>query len=58
VRDILDDAVRWLADGRDIAVATVVAVRGSAPRELGASLVVAADGALRGMSRAGASRER
>ena len=48
MRDILDDAVRWLADGRDIAVATVVAVRGSAPRELGASLVVAADGALRG----------
>ncbi|WP_431803576.1 XdhC family protein [Microbacterium sp. bgisy203] len=41
MRDILDDAVAWLGSGRAIAVATVVAVRGSAPRELGASMIVA-----------------
>lgn len=48
MRDILDDAVRFLADGRDVAVATVVGIRGSAPRELGASMIVTSDGAVRG----------
>lgn len=48
MRDILDDAVRWLSGGRAIAVATVVGIRGSAPRELGASMIVTADGDLRG----------
>lgn len=48
MRDILDDAVRWLAQGRDVAMATVVDIRGSAPRELGASMIVTPDGEIRG----------
>ncbi len=48
MRDILDDAVRFLEGGVDVAIATVVGIRGSAPRELGASMVVTADGRIRG----------
>ncbi|WP_129843102.1 XdhC/CoxI family protein [Streptomyces sp. RFCAC02] len=39
---------RWTAEGRDWAAATVTAVRGSAPRLPGATLAVAADGAVAG----------
>ncbi|WP_078940590.1 XdhC family protein [Streptomyces cellulosae] len=42
--DIADELNRWLEDGRDFAVATVVAVSGSAPRGPGAALAVDADG--------------
>ncbi|MFE6776225.1 XdhC family protein [Streptomyces sp. NPDC057702] len=42
--DIADELARWYARGRDFAVATVVSVSGSAPREPGAALAVAADG--------------
>ncbi|MGW0421095.1 XdhC family protein [Streptomyces sp. NPDC003015] len=42
--DIADELNRWLEEGRDFAVATVVAVSGSAPRGLGAALAVDADG--------------
>jgi xanthine dehydrogenase accessory factor len=42
--DIADELERWLAEGRDFAVATVVAVSGSAPRGPGAALAVDADG--------------
>ncbi|MEV1011071.1 XdhC family protein [Streptomyces sp. NPDC049881] len=48
---MLDLAVtlrRWAAEGRDFAVATVTAVEGSAPRDPGAALAVAADGAVAG----------
>lgn len=48
MREILDDAIRWLADGAPIAIATVVGVRGSAPRGLGAAMVVSAAGQVRG----------
>lgn len=41
MRDVLEDAVAWFDAGRDVAVATVVGIRGSAPRELGASMIVA-----------------
>jgi xanthine dehydrogenase accessory factor len=42
--DIADDLHRWVEQGRDFAVATVVAVGGSAPRLPGAALAVDADG--------------
>ncbi|WP_344097192.1 XdhC family protein, partial [Streptomyces stramineus] len=46
--DLADELCRWCDEGRDFAVATVVAVRGSAPRPPGASLAVDADGAVIG----------
>ncbi|MEA2498673.1 MAG: xanthine dehydrogenase accessory factor [Actinomycetota bacterium] len=48
MRDILDDVLDWLAQGKDVAVATVVAVAGSAPRAPGSSLAVSADGVVAG----------
>ncbi|MEU6609709.1 XdhC/CoxI family protein [Streptomyces shenzhenensis] len=42
--DIADELNRWVERGRDAAVATVVAVGGSAPRLPGAALAVDADG--------------
>ncbi|RSN61779.1 XshC-Cox1-family protein [Streptomyces sp. WAC 04229] len=42
--DIGDELNRWVEQGRDFAVATVVAVGGSAPRQPGAALAVDADG--------------
>ena len=42
--DIADELDRWVEQGRDFAVATVVAVGGSAPRRPGAALAVDADG--------------
>ena len=40
MRDILPTLVRWQADGRRVAIATVVERRGSAPRDPGASLAL------------------
>ncbi|MFF0160316.1 XdhC family protein [Streptomyces sp. NPDC005263] len=42
--DIANELNRWLEEGRDFAVATVVAVSGSSPRGPGAALAVDADG--------------
>ncbi|MEU6097264.1 XdhC/CoxI family protein [Streptomyces sp. NPDC047079] len=42
--DIAEDLHRWSEQGRDFAVATVVAVGGSAPRQPGAALAVDAEG--------------
>ncbi|MGW3494363.1 XdhC family protein [Streptomyces sp. NPDC001020] len=42
--DIAEELSRWAEQGRDFAVATVVAVGGSAPRGPGAALAVDADG--------------
>ncbi|MFF3482628.1 XdhC family protein [Streptomyces sp. NPDC002701] len=46
--DIAEELHRWAERGRDFAVATVVAVGGSAPRQPGAALAVAADGTVIG----------
>ncbi|MFI1972313.1 XshC-Cox1-family protein [Streptomyces cinnamoneus] len=46
--DIAAGLHRWCEEGRDFAVATVVAVRGSAPREPGAALAVDAAGTVLG----------
>ena len=40
MRDILPTLARWHADGRRVALATVVERRGSAPRDPGASLAL------------------
>ncbi|MEV1024775.1 XdhC/CoxI family protein [Streptomyces sp. NPDC050264] len=42
--DIAEQLDRWVREGRDFAVATVVAVGGSAPRQPGAALAVDSEG--------------
>ena len=42
--DIAEELHRWVEQGRDFAVATVVAINGSAPRQPGAALAVDTDG--------------
>lgn len=42
--DIAEELNRWVEQGRDFAVATVVAVSGSAPRQPGAALAVDSEG--------------
>ncbi|MGW7268574.1 XdhC family protein [Streptomyces sp. NPDC054842] len=46
--DIADELARWAAEGREFAVATVVAVGGSAPRGPGAALAVDSAGTVIG----------
>ncbi|MEU1450132.1 XdhC family protein, partial [Streptomyces mirabilis] len=46
--DIADQLSRWCEQGRTFALATVVAVHGSAPRQPGAALAVDVDGAVIG----------
>lgn len=46
--DVLVTAERWLAEGRRVALATVVETWGSAPRPVGSHLVIDADGAFEG----------
>ncbi|MEU9592656.1 XdhC/CoxI family protein [Streptomyces sp. NPDC048193] len=46
--DIAEELHRWVEQGRDVAVATVVAVGGSAPRPPGAALAVDAEGTVIG----------
>ena len=46
--EILQQAARWRADGRGVALATVVKTWGSSPRQPGAKLAVADTGAFIG----------
>ncbi|MEY9863034.1 xanthine dehydrogenase accessory factor [Catenulispora sp. GAS73] len=48
MRDITEDLHAWHTAGKAYAVASVVAVKGSAPRELGAALAVDAEGTVVG----------
>ncbi|WP_331766912.1 XdhC family protein [Embleya sp. NBC_00896] len=48
MRDIAPELAVWQHEGRDYALATVVAVTGSAPRGVGAALAVAGDGTVLG----------
>jgi len=48
MRDILPALEEWQRQGEEIAVATVVRVRGSAPRPLGSRLAVTASGRMAG----------
>ncbi|MGF1610335.1 MAG: XdhC family protein [Kiloniellales bacterium] len=38
--DILSEAARWLAEGRQVALATVVSTWGSSPRPVGSQLLI------------------
>jgi xanthine dehydrogenase accessory factor len=48
MRDVLDDIERWRSSGRRVAIARVVAVRGSGPRGPGAGMAVSEDGEVAG----------
>jgi len=48
MREILPQIDRWLADGKQVAVATVVKVWGSAPRRPGSRMAVSSDGEVAG----------
>lgn len=48
MKDVLADIDRWRAAGEEVAVATVVATRRSAPRPVGSKLAISSSGELAG----------
>ena len=48
MRDLLDDLERWREAGKRVAVARVVNIEGSGPREAGAAMAVSEDGEVIG----------
>ena len=48
MKEIVDEVERWRARGEQIAIATVVATRKSAPRPVGAKFAVSAGGQMCG----------
>jgi len=48
MREVLDDVERWRAAGKTVALATVVKVWGSAPRQPGARMAVSSAGDVAG----------
>ncbi len=48
MKEVLSEIERWRAEGRKVAVATVVKVEGSAPRPVGAAMAVSNAGDLTG----------
>lgn len=48
MRDVLEEASRWLDDGHRVALATVVQTWGSSPRQPGSQLAVRDDGLFAG----------
>ena len=54
--DVLAKAEEWRAEGEEVALATVVATRRSAPRPLGSKLASRRSGRLYGSVSAGAWR--
>ena len=48
MRDVLADIDAWIADGEQVALATVVAVKRSAPRPPGAKMAVSSGGLITG----------
>jgi xanthine/CO dehydrogenase XdhC/CoxF family maturation factor len=47
-QDVLDTAAEWLAQGRKVALATVLKTWGSSPRQAGSQIAVRDDGAFVG----------
>src|SRR5881628_3323633 len=48
MREVLDDVERWRTAGKRVAVARVVGVEGSGPRDPGATMAVSEDGEVAG----------
>lgn len=48
MKDLFDDIDRWLADGQRVAIARVVDILGSGPREPGAAMAVNERGEVAG----------
>jgi xanthine dehydrogenase accessory factor len=48
MKDVLADVERWRANGEQVAIATVVATRRSAPRPIGSKLAISERGELAG----------
>ena len=48
MREILDDLDRWVREGEEVALATLVELRGSAPRQPGARLGLTRSGKMTG----------
>jgi xanthine dehydrogenase accessory factor len=48
VREVLNDIERWRKQGKRVAIARVVEVDGSGPRDPGATMAVSADGEVSG----------
>ena len=46
--DILNTALRWREEGREVALATVVSTWGSSPRPVGSHLVIDVNGSFEG----------
>ncbi len=46
--DVLETAEKWLAEGRRVALATVIKTWGSAPRPAGSTMVISDEGAFVG----------
>jgi len=48
MRELLDDIDRWRADGQRVAIARVVGLEGSGPRDPGAAMAVSESGEVAG----------
>jgi xanthine dehydrogenase accessory factor len=48
VKEVLDDIERWRAGGHRVAIARVVGLEGSGPRDPGATMAVSDDGEVAG----------
>ena len=48
MRELLPDIERWRSQSKQVALATVVKVYGSAPRPLGAKMAISSDGEMVG----------
>jgi len=48
VKDLLDEIDRWRSNGKRVAIARVVDVEGSGPRDPGAAMAVSDDGEVAG----------
>jgi xanthine dehydrogenase accessory factor len=48
MRELIEEIDRWRADGKRVAIARVVDIEGSGPREPGAAMAVTEDGLVAG----------